>query len=149
LSRFRGSFEYSVDEKGRINVPAKFRRCLNPAADDTFVVSRGPEGCLRAYPQDIWNSYEDKLNAQPQTKENVQKLRILYRSVSDSKLDGQGRVTLSPLQLKIAGITKNVTLVGNSQFIEIWDSERYNSVVGEDEAFDELFYNSPVSSGDE
>ena len=142
MSRFRGLYEYSIDDKGRVNVPAKFRKVLNPQADETFVVCRGPNLCLRAYPQDRWALYESELEARPQTPQTVRLRRQIYASVSDSQLDGQGRVTLTPLQMQIGGIGKKVVVVGQGSFIELWDPKRYKEYLGTGEDFDDVFYQS-------
>ncbi len=142
MSRFRGRFDYSVDTKGRFNVPAKFRKALSPEADETFVVCRAPNGCLRAYPQDAWNRYEDELEQMPQTPETVKFHRLLYSTLTDSTLDGQGRIALTPQQMKIAGISKSATLIGKRGHFEIWDTNRFEAYIGEQDDFDAVFYQS-------
>ncbi len=141
MSRFRGSYNYSLDEKGRTNIPAKFRKALEPDANETFVICRAPNRCLRAYPQDAWDRYEDELALRPQTPETLRHLRLLRDTLTDSKLDGQGRITLSQKQVDIVGITKNVTLVGNPGYIEIWDTDYYQDYLGGDD-FDDVFFQS-------
>ncbi len=142
MSRFRGSYEYSVDEKGRVNVPAKFRKALNPDADETFVVVRAPNNCLRAYPLDAWSEFEDELDARPQTPQTLKLRRQLYASVSDSKLDSQGRISLTALQMQISGIDKKLILVGQGPYIELWDITRYEEFLGDGDDFDEAFFQS-------
>jgi MraZ protein len=142
MSRFRGKFDYSIDAKGRFNVPAKFRKALAPEADESFVICRAPNGCLRAYPQDAWNRYEDELEAMPQTPEAVKFQRLLYSTVSESKLDAQGRIMITPQQARIAGIDKHVTLIGKPGHIEIWDTQRFEEYIGDGADFDEVFFHS-------
>ena len=142
MSHFRGKFDYTVDDKGRINIPAKFRKVLNPTAAETFVICRAPENCLRAYPQDMWEKYEQEISSRPETPETVRFQRLLYNTVTDSTLDAQGRITLSPLQIKTAAIAKNVTLIGMNGFVEIWDTATYNGLFGSDGDFDHVYYKS-------
>ncbi|MBN1128346.1 MAG: hypothetical protein JXA71_05135 [Chitinispirillaceae bacterium] len=142
MAGFHGKYGYSVDIKGRVNIPAKFRKVLLPEAADTFVVCRAPGGCLRAFPQNFWNSYVAELNNRPETPETVLHKRLLYDTASESTLDAQGRITLMANQMAIAGITKEVTLVGNEQYIEIWDSARYASYLGGSVDFDSVFFQS-------
>jgi MraZ protein len=146
MSRFRGRYDYTIDAKGRLNVPAKFRKALSPAADETFVICRGPDRGLRVYPQDAWESFEDTLAALPSTPETEKMARQLFSTVTDSRLDSQGRIMLSPVQIKIAGIGKEVTLIGRPGYIEVWDTARFNDYTGADETFedgfDEAFYTS-------
>lgn len=147
MSRFRGRFDYSLDEKGRINIPAKFRKALSPEAAETFVISRSPGGCLRAYPQDAWNIYEDELARRPQTPETLQHRRLLYNSISDSTLDAQGRITLTPAQIKLADLKKETTLVGQNEYIEIWDTANFDKQYGgESVDFDGAFFESVKST---
>jgi MraZ protein len=142
LARFRGEYDYSIDAKGRVNIPAKFRKALAPEASETFAICRAPNNCLRAYPQNVWEKYEDELATRPQTSGAIRHLRLLQSTLSDSKLDAQGRIALRNKQIKIAGIKKNVTLVGHYGFIEIWDTERYREYIGSGEDFDKVFFDS-------
>ena len=140
MSRFRGKFEYSIDSKGRLNIPAKFRKSLRPEAFETFVISRAPDNCLRAYPQDAWEEYEDRLDELPLTKESDRIQRLIQESISDSHLDKQGRITLTPAQMKISGIEKSVTIIGRRKYIEIWDTAAFEKYTGTDADFDDNFY---------
>jgi MraZ protein len=143
VARFHGKFDYSIDNKGRVNIPAKFRNSLNPEANDMFTLCRAPGGCLRAYPHDTWEKYEEELLARPETPETLHHKRLLYSTLTDSTLDAQGRITLSPTQIQIAGITKEVTLVGQASYIELWDTVRYDTYHSEHgEDFDQMFFQS-------
>jgi MraZ protein len=146
MSRFRGRYDYTIDAKGRVNVPAKFRKALAPSADETFVICRGPDRGLRAYPQDAWEEFEDRLAALPSTPDTERMARQLFSTVTDSRLDSQGRIILSPVQIKISGISKDVTLIGRPGYIEIWNTRRFEEYTGADEhfedGFDEAFYKS-------
>jgi MraZ protein len=131
MASFYGSFDYSVDAKGRVNIPAKFRKALSPEAEDTFIVTYGPGNCLQAYPKDEWNRYIAKIAALPRTPENDKIRRIVSGISTDSVLDVQGRVMLSAAQMKHAQITKNVTIIGDMRgYIELWDSDRYKEYIG-------------------
>lgn len=143
MSHFRGRFDYLVDDTGRVNMPAKFRKALNPEALETFVISRSPDNSLRAYPQDLWEKkIEQKISSRDETPETVRLQRLLFNTVTDSTLDAQGRITLSPSHMKIASITKNVTLIGMSDYIEIWDTATYNNIIGDGGDFDKVYYQS-------
>ena len=143
LTRFHGSFSYSIDNKGRVNIPARFRGVLNPAAQETFTICRAPDGCLRAYPNDLWEIYEAELVSRPETPETLRHKRLLYNTLTDSTMDGQGRISLSAKQMEIAGITKEVTLVGQANYIEIWDSARYSAYQQQfEDDFDTMFFQS-------
>ena len=141
MSKFRGRFNYSVDEKGRVNIPAKFRKLLSPDADETFVICRGPDRCLKAFPQDAWETYEEeKLDKMPENPNAQKILRLIQDSVTDSKLDKQGRITLTPHQMKSVGIEKEVVMLGRHRFVEIWDAAWFDQYRGSDQEFDEIYY---------
>ena len=140
MARFRGRFDYSIDQKGRINIPSKFRKMLPPDAEETFVICRAPDSCLRAYPKDEWEKYEDALLGMPESRDSAKLLRTIQNTVNDSTLDGQGRVSLTPLQLQIAGIHKDVSIIGCGGYLEIWDTQRFNEYTSGGEDFDEVYY---------
>jgi len=142
MSHFRGRYDYIVDDKGRVNIPAKFRKSLNPAAAETFIICRAPDNSLRAFPQDTWEKFEQEISSRPETPETVRYKRLLYSTVTDSTLDAQGRITLSPSQIEIASIKKNVTLIGMNSAIELWDTDRYNDLIGNSGDFDQAQYQS-------
>lgn len=142
MGPFLGRFDYSIDAKGRVNIPAKFRKGLNPDAEDTFIICRAPNGCLRAYPKDLWKKREDELASLAETPDGLKLKRQIYSTLSESTLDAQGRVTLSPVQMNLAGIQKDVTLVGESYYVEIWDTAKLTAYLGEPDAdgFDEAHF---------
>jgi MraZ protein len=143
VTKFHGSYSYSIDNKGRVNIPARFRSILNPAAHETFIICRGPDNSLRAYPNDLWEIYEEELSARPETPETLRHKRLLYNTLTDSTMDSQGRITLSAKQMETAGITKEVTLVGQAKYIEIWDTDRYTKYQQQYEGdFDQMFFQS-------
>jgi MraZ protein len=146
MSRFRGRFDYAIDEKGRVNIPSKFRKALTPDANETFVICRAPNGCLRAYAQDVWNRYEDELSSRPQTPETLRHQRLVYSTLAESTLDAQGRIMLTTLQMEMVGLAKNVTLIGQNGYVELWDTARFNGYMGNQDDFDEVFFKS-VESG--
>jgi MraZ protein len=146
MSRFRGRYDYSIDQKGRINIPSKFRKLLSPEAEETFVICRAPDGCLWAYPKDEWEKFEDSLITMPMSREMNKFQREMQNTLSDSVLDKQGRVALTPLQIRIAGIDKDVSIVGRGRHLEIWDTKRFEEYTGKGEDFDEVYYKA-VQSG--
>ncbi len=149
MTRFLGRFDYSIDAKGRVNIPAKFRKAMSPEAAETVIISRAPGGCLRAYPRDEWANIEDDIISRPETPETLRLKRLLFSTISESVLDAQGRITLTPAQMAIAGITKEVTLVGQGNFIEVWDTAKCDaSLEADDENFDAIFYEAVKSSVD-
>jgi MraZ protein len=139
---FHGRFDYSIDAKGRVNFPAKFRKALNPQANETFIICRGPNKCLRAYPQDMWNEYETELASRPETPETLRHKRLLYNTLSDTTFDAQGRITLTSAQMAIAEITKEVSIIGQANYVEIWSTDQYEKYLSQADDFDEVFFQS-------
>jgi MraZ protein len=142
MAKFRGRYDFSIDEKGRINIPSKFRKLLTPEAEDTFVICRAPDGCLWAYPKNEWEKFEDSLDRMPVTRESNRFQREIQNTLSDSVLDGQGRVSLTVLQMKIAGIDKNVSIIGRGKYLEIWNPKRFEEYTANCENFDDVYYKS-------
>jgi MraZ protein len=142
MSSFKGRYEYVLDSKGRISIPAKLRKSLSPEANDTFVVTRGIEKCLYVYPLDEWRQLESKLRSLNQF---VEKHRFFTRTLlmwasEEFTLDNQSRITIPRNLLEFAGIEKEVIVIGALERIELWSpknfddymnsqSESYESVV--------------------
>ena len=126
MSSFTGRFRYTLDVKGRLNIPAKMRKELVPEANDTFVIIRGFDPCLFLYPEDEWKKFEEKLRQLPTNKEsNRQLVRMITSYAYKDQCDKQGRIALPAELLKIAEINKDVMVVGVLNRIEIWNPERY------------------------
>ena len=126
MSSFTGRFRYTLDVKGRLNIPAKMRKELAPEANDTFVIIRGFDPCLFLYPEDEWKKFEEKLRQLPTNKEsNRQLVRMITSYAYKDRCDKQGRIALPAELLKIAEINKDVMVVGVLNRIEIWNPERY------------------------
>jgi MraZ protein len=140
MARFRGRYDFSIDQKGRINIPSKFRKLLAPEAEETFVICRAPDGCLWAYPKDEWEKFEDSLLSMPVSKEYNKFLRTMQNTLNDSTLDKQGRISLTPFQMRIAGINKDVSIIGRGSYLEIWDTGRFEEYTGDGEDYDEVYY---------
>jgi MraZ protein len=146
MARFRGRYDFSIDQKGRINIPSKFRKLLTPEAEETFVISRAPDGCLWAYPKDEWEKFEEMLDKMPVSRDANKFQRAIQNTLNDSALDKQGRISLTSLQMKIAGIDKEVSIIGRGSYLEIWDTRRFEEYTGNGEDFDEVYYKT-IRSG--
>jgi len=121
MSSFKGQYQYSLDDKGRVNIPAKFRKALPPEANETFMVTRGLEQCLFVYPLDEWKKIEDKLRGLSMTQKNHRLfVRMMTAHASEGQFDKQGRIPIPAPLLQIAGIQKEVIIIGALDHIEIW-----------------------------
>ncbi|MGO5051932.1 division/cell wall cluster transcriptional repressor MraZ [Lachnospiraceae bacterium LCP25S3_G4] len=131
---FRGEFNHSIDPKGRLIIPAKFREGLG----EEFVITKEIGGCLSVYPTDGWKAFEEKLGSLPRSKANI--VRFFSGSAVDSGLDKQGRVLLSPALKTYAGLEKEVVLVGVLDRVEIWDKAKWeeNNAAAEENIENEM-----------
>ena len=119
----RGSFEHSVDSKGRVSVPSKFRDVLAERYDGRLVLTMDLDQCLTAYPLEEWERLEEKIRSLPMMQKEVKDfMRFVFASASECELDKQGRILIPPPLREKAGINKSVMLVGIINKIEIWDS---------------------------
>ncbi len=125
---FRGSYEHTVDSKGRVSVPSKFREIIADRYEGRLVLAMDYDRCLTVYPLEEWEKLEEKIRNLPTMKKEVKDfMRFLLASATECELDKQGRVLITPVHRQHAGITKNVTLVGIIDKIEIWDSKAWEA----------------------
>lgn len=121
-SMFMGTYAHSIDTKGRVIVPAKFREALG----DSFVVTLGLDGCLFVYPEEEWEGFVKQLRELPGSKEARKLQRYFMAGAAPCDVDKQGRV-LIPSQLREkAGLEKDIVFVGVMSKIEIWSKERWD-----------------------
>ncbi len=126
MSSFKGSHLYSVDNKGRINLPAKLRKYVSPEANDTFVITRGFEKCLFVYPLDEWNTLEQRLRElSSYNPQDRLFMRELLGNATESQLDGQARISIPQQLLSYAGIKDDVLIIGALDKIELWNTKVY------------------------
>jgi len=130
---FLGEYQHSVDAKGRLVLPSKFRARL----DDGLIVTKGQERCLYVFPLDRWDQEVEKVNRLPRTDRRSRNYaRSFFGSASDQQLDGQGRVQIPQTLRDYAGLDKDVVVVGVSDRVEIWDAASWTDLSGE---ADELY----------
>jgi len=119
----RGEYTHSLDAKGRLFIPAKFREELG----FSFVVTKGLGECLAVYPMQEWISFEEKIKRLP-TKKARQLQMFFIAAAQDCEIDGQGRVLISPKLREYAGLSKNVVIAGMTNYMEIWDEDKWNDM---------------------
>jgi MraZ protein len=117
---------YSVDDKGRVSLPAKLRKYVSPEANDTFIVTRGFEKCLFVYPIDEWNKLEANLrNLSSYDPQHRRFMRALLELAQESQLDSQARISI-PMELReYASIQNEVRIIGTLDKIELWNPKVY------------------------
>lgn len=120
---FMGVYNHTIDAKGRLIVPVKFREILG----DNFIVTKGLDGCLFVYPNDEWTRFEEKLKSLPLTNKNARQFtRFFLAGAAACEVDKQGRILLPQVLREFASLEKDVVLVGVASRIEIWSRERWD-----------------------
>lgn len=112
-----GEYLHTIDGKGRLIVPAKFREALG----ERFIATKGLDHCLFVYPLDEWKILEEKLRALPFTQPDARAfVRFFFSGATECELDKQGRILLPANLREYAQLDKDVVLVGVSSRVEIW-----------------------------
>ena len=120
---FMGEYNHTIDAKGRLIVPVKFREILG----DNFIVTKGLDGCLFVYPNDEWTRFEEKLKSLPLTNKNARQFtRFFLAGAAACEVDKQVRILLPQVLREFASLEKDVVLVGVASRIEIWSRERWD-----------------------
>lgn len=123
MTVFMGEFQHSIDSKGRIIIPAKFRTELGP----NFVITRGMDGCLFGYPMTEWEKVQERINELPVSKKDARAFtRFFFSAAVECEFDKQGRINLPNTLLEYAKILKKCVVVGVSNRFEIWSEELWN-----------------------
>ena len=122
---FIGEYNHTIDSKGRLIVPSKFREALG----DEFVVTKGLDGCLFVYPMEEWTAFTDKLKDLPLTKKDARQFsRFFLAGAASCEVDKQGRILIPSVLRDFAGLEKDAVLVGVSSRIEIWSRSNWEKI---------------------
>lgn len=134
-----GEYHHSVDDKGRMIIPAKFRDALGTH----FVMTRGLDNCLFIYPQEEWAQMEQKLKSLPLMKSDARAFtRFFLSGATECELDKQGRVNIPSNLREHAKLDSNAVVIGVSSRVEVWSKEMWESYSQNSEAsFDEIAEN--------
>ena len=127
---FMGEYNHTIDAKGRVIVPSKFRDLLG----DEFVVTKGLDGCLFVFDNKEWAAFEEKLRSLPITNKAARAIvRFFLAGAASVEVDKQGRILLPASLRDFAGLTKDAVLIGVGSRIEIWSKESWESVASFDD----------------
>ncbi len=125
---FRGRYEHTIDPKGRLSIPSKFREILVADSDERLILTNF-DNCLWAYPMREWKLVEEKVSSLPQFKPEVKALqRFFVSAASECPLDPNGRIIIPSTLRRYASLMKDVVVVGMTRRIEIWARERWQKV---------------------
>ena len=129
---FYGEYEHSLDNKGRVIIPAKFREIFKEHYAEKFFLTRGLDQCLFVFTEEIWKSQEKKFRDLSFTKSESRKFNRLYFSgASEVICDKQGRILVPDYLKKYAEIKEDVVIIGVSDRIEIWAKEKWGNFVSD------------------
>lgn len=136
---FMGEYQHSIDVKGRMIVPAKFRELLG----ETFVLTRGLDQCIFGYPMDEWRKLEQKLKDLPMTKKDARSFaRFFFSGATEVELDKQGRINIPSTLINHANLEKECIVLGVSSKIEIWAKDAWEAYFEESsESFNDIAEN--------
>ncbi|MFZ1289639.1 MAG: division/cell wall cluster transcriptional repressor MraZ [Melioribacteraceae bacterium] len=138
---FLGSFNYSIDSKGRASIPAKLRKFIDPKANDSFVMTRGTAKCIEIYPMNLWEELvNEKLkNLNSFEPNDALFLRMFLQQAAEDKLDTQARLLIPKNLIEYAQIDKDVLILGAIKRIEIWNPKIYEDYLKSSElSFEEI-----------
>ena len=127
---FMGEYNHTVDAKGRLIIPSRFREELK----NEFIVTKGLDGCLFVFPGNEWQIFEEKLKALPLTNKNARQFsRFFVAGATPCELDRQGRILVPQTLREFAGLEKDVVLTGNLNRIEVWSKEKWSEICNYDD----------------
>lgn len=119
-----GEYHHTIDDKGRLIIPSKFRYELG----EEFIVTRGLEECLFVYPQDKWDKITSKLNKLPFTKKDARSFtRFFLSGATAMEFDKQGRINITSSLISYADIKKDCVIIGVGDRLEIWSQEKWDN----------------------
>ena len=136
---FMGEYNHTIDAKGRLIIPAKFRESLG----DEFVITKGLDGCLFVYTDEEWQNFENKLRTLPLTNKNARQFtRFFLAGAAACEVDKQGRILIPQVLREFASLEKEVVLVGVANRVEICSRTRWQeSMEAYDDDMDEVAEN--------
>lgn len=119
---FMGEYQHTIDAKGRLFIPARFREGLG----DRFVITKGLDGCLFVYPPGEWAVLEQKVRSLPFTMKDARAFsRFLFAGACECEMDKQGRILIPANLREYAGLDKEIMIIGVSSRVEIWSAARW------------------------
>lgn len=123
---FLGEFEHTIDDKGRVAIPARFREDLG----EGLVLTRGFDQCLQAFPRPIWQTVSKRVSELSMGNADARTLRrLLFSGAAEVEIDRQGRILIPQNLREYAGLAEQVVITGMDTYFELWSTERWNGVL--------------------
>lgn len=137
---FLGIYEHSMDDKGRLSIPSRFREILlEKQVPERLIVTQGLDQCLFGYSLDEWKKFEEKIVSRPLAKSDDRYfVRRLFAGAVDCSLDKQGRIMLPANLRTFADLKREAVVVGVSNRMEIWSPERWRHYVENGKPLEEI-----------
>ena len=134
MAFFKGQETYSIDNKGRVSIPAKMRKYISAQADNTFTITKGFGKCIAAYPKDEWEKIEQKYTRELDMNDpvSIYYIRMMLSNCEEATLDSQQRINLPSNLLKEANINlesngAKVLILGVMDHIEFWNPDVFSA----------------------
>jgi MraZ protein len=121
---FSGEFEHTLDDKGRVFLPAKYRELMG----ETIILWRGLDGQVNAYPLETWQRIAESISQQNQARQMARDMSRIVYAANECQVDRQGRILIPPFLRKHGGLDTNVIILGVNDHLEIWNQERWQQV---------------------
>ena len=140
MATLLGEYECTLDQKGRIILPAALKKRISPDAGNKFVINRGFESCLVLYPGDVWKTESAKIDRiNIYNRKGRKFMRSFYRGATELELDAHNRLLIPKPLILYAGIVKDIVLFAYANRIEVWAKDKYEEVLNIDpDEYDEL-----------
>jgi MraZ protein len=134
---FRGQYEHTMDGKGRISIPARYREVLSEMdatgqGAERIILTRTFQQCLVVYPLDKWLNFEEKIRGLPQFNPHVQQLKRVYvAGAVECSIDSHGRLLVPQAMRDFSGLDRECVWVGQLDTVELWSRDRWQGAVDE------------------
>jgi len=129
INMFIGEYQHTLDNKGRVTMPSKFRDDLG----EKFVITKGLDSCLFVYPMSEWKTIQEKLKTLPLTNRDARAfVRFFFSGASESSLDKQGRVLIPANLREHSRLEKEAVIIGVATRLEIWSKDSWNDYTNDD-----------------
>ncbi|MEW5994050.1 MAG: division/cell wall cluster transcriptional repressor MraZ [Candidatus Zixiibacteriota bacterium] len=130
MSGFYGQYRTTLDDKGRVALPAKLRAVIGPAKkpllEGSLILTKGLEGCLSLFPEPEWESIQSRLSTLPFTKRDFRYFsRWFYSMAAAVSPDRSGRILIPSHLIVEAGLKKELLVIGVNRWVEVWDPDRF------------------------